>query len=103
MKAASSTKNRSVKAATIDDDDDVVSSVEEVAAEEGTISDSGRDTSHLKMVRFALTSDISPAPVVGEINMTRDYGVTDLKKGIVTIPKGVADVLHDKGYGEIVR
>lgn len=77
------------------DDDVEVVEVEETATSEPS-------EEQTELVQFALTQDISPAPRCGNIDLVRDYGMPELKKGIVKIPRLVGEVLADKGYGQIV-
>ena len=80
-----------------DEVEEIETTVEEATAEEATITEALED-----LVKFALPQTIDPAPTVGRISLTRDMGITKLEKGIVTIPRLVAEHLADKGYGQIV-
>jgi hypothetical protein len=95
-------KKSGSKINTVNDDDTPVAVEEVAAADEVTIEVDGAQEP-VEMCHFALTRDIDPSPTVGKISMTRDFGIPVLKKGVVRIPKIVAEVLHDKGYGEPVR
>lgn len=55
-----------------------------------------------ELVTFALTTDIAPPPKVGKHDLLKSMGISVLKKGVVKIPRSVAEVLADKKYGSII-
>lgn len=77
------------------------SDVEEVV-EINEIESAAPTEEQTELVQFALTEDISPAPRCGNIDMVRDFGMSELKKGVIKLPRLVAEVLADKGKGQIV-
>lgn len=107
--ASKTTHNKAPKkltaTAAADEVEELQSEVQEVEVEEAQVEtpEVGEATPReQEIVAFALIQDISPAPKVGVIDLVRDYGMTDLKKGVVKIPRVVAEVLADRGYGTIV-
>lgn len=103
MKASSAPSRKTNVASKPRDDEDVVAVAEiedQDAPPSAQFSEEEKD--ELEMVKFALVQDVEPAPRVGKICLVRDYGMAVLKKGIVTIPRIVAEVLADKKYGEII-
>jgi hypothetical protein len=89
------------------DADEVVEEVTEIAsaaaaAEPSAGPDYTATPENTEMVRFALTQDIEPAPRIGRFDMLHFTGQPILKKGVINIPKDVAVVLKDKGYGDIL-
>lgn len=102
-----SSKSKTSRSAVIEEEE--VQEVPDIEVEEADASETPSESHVLaagapkvKMVQFALTRDIDPAPRVGRIDMVRHFGVPVLRKGIVTIPYDVAVVLADKGAGQII-
>jgi hypothetical protein len=60
------------------------------------------DTKGAELVPFALTVDLSPPPKVGPYDLLKMMSISVLKKGVHKIPRTVAEVLQDKGYGSML-
>ena len=78
--------------------DSGVAEVDDVIQVDGPAAD---DTTE-EMVNFALTKNLKPPPRIGTIDLTHLLGVSELKKGVIKLPRNCAEVLADKGYGALL-
>lgn len=80
-----------------------VEDVEEVVEVNDSVETAAvNETEGDELVTFALTVDIQPPPKIGKHDLLKSMGISVLKKGVVKIPRSVAEVLADKKYGSII-
>ena len=62
----------------------------------------GAVTTATVMAKISLYKGIAPAPVIGNYSFAREQGLSELKPGVHSMPRHVAEVLVDRGWAQFV-